>query len=94
MSNTMSNPINIEWTGKSYTEQIENLSEALDAAAAHIERKGHKPEPLYAGILKARNGEAEEEVAAIDLWADAETAFAKIAFKEWMVWPDGWTLTA
>ena len=46
----------IEWTGKSYTDQIDNLSEALDAAEYHIEKHGftdetfHEAETIFAEI--------------------------------------------
>ena len=36
----------IEWTGKSYTDQIDNLSEALEAAEFHIEKRGYTRETL------------------------------------------------
>jgi len=36
----------IEWTGKSYTDQIDNLSEALAEADNYIEKHGYTRETL------------------------------------------------
>lgn len=36
----------IEWTGRNYEDQIDNLSEALDAADSHIEKRGYTRETL------------------------------------------------
>jgi hypothetical protein len=36
----------IEWTGRNYEDQIDNLSEALEAAEFHIEKRGYTRETL------------------------------------------------
>jgi len=38
--------VSIEWSGKSYTDQIDNLSEALEAAENHIKEHGFTDETV------------------------------------------------
>jgi hypothetical protein len=40
----MTHKLDIEWTGTSYTDQIDNLSEALAAAESYIEGHGFTDE--------------------------------------------------
>lgn len=42
----MTNRLDIEWIGKSYTDKIDNLSEALDVAQRYCEEHGYDLENL------------------------------------------------
>lgn len=42
----MTHKLDIEWTGKSYTDQIDNFKEALDAAQRHCDNHGYSEDHI------------------------------------------------
>ncbi len=88
----MSSTLDIQWSGRSYSDQIENLDAALSAASDFITSKGELPSKVYGDVLSAC--EEDGEAPVMDLWTEAERVFAAIAFEGWMTEPDGWSLVA
>ena len=84
--------LQIEWTGKSYTDQIDNLSAAYRAAESvfDIDIDGQTVYKLH----QLDTAEGRTDTAACEIWNKAEAAFANVAFSEWAEWPENWLLTA
>lgn len=74
--------LDIYWTGKSYTNQIDNLDAAYDAAYAYARENDIN---LTAALLAYRQCNDAE-------WNAIESAFAEVAFEGWHTVPDGWGL--
>lgn len=84
--------LDIEWTGKSYSDQIDSLSGALNLTEHYIRQIANCDlQCLYKKTLaEADNG--DDKGPASLLWLNAESFFAEIAFSEWHTMPDNWSL--
>ena len=84
--------LDIEWSGASYTDEIENISKALDKTERFLKNKTDLDlEIVYQNMII----EIDEGIDAgpfYDLWLDAEHYFSEIAFEGWSSVPENWSL--
>ena len=85
--------LGIEWSGKSFSDDIEQLNVALDATETFLRKSDYEPDALYrAMLIEAENN--NQIGPATSAWLKAELYFSKIAFADWHTTPDNWSLTA
>lgn len=84
--------LDIEFTGASYTDEIENLSKVLDKTERFLKNKTDLDlEIVYQNVI-IEIDEGIDDGPFYDLWIDAEHYFAEIAFEGWVSVPENWSL--
>jgi len=85
--------LGLEWTGRVFSDKIDELAHALDVVETHLRQCGHEPAELYRKVL-AESENNHQIGPATSAWLEAEMLFADIAFMGWHTVPDNWSLTA
>lgn len=84
--------LDIEWTGASYTDEIENISKALDKTERFLKNKTDLDLEIVYQNMIIEIDEGINDGPFYDLWLDAEHYFAQIAFEGWSSVPENWSL--
>jgi len=84
--------LDIEWTGASYTDEIENISKALDKTERFLKNKTGLDLKLFYEAVLAEIDDNMDNGPFCDLWIDAEHYFAEIAFEDWASVPENFSL--
>lgn len=85
--------LGLEWTGKSFSDKIDDLKKALDATETFLRKADYEPDTLYRMVLiEAENN--NQIGPATSAWLKAELFFSELAFSNWHTIPDNWSLTA
>lgn len=84
--------LDIEWTGASYTDEIDNLEDALDRTERFIRSKTDLDLDVFYEKMLMEIDDNIDNGPFYDLWLDAEHYFAQIAFEGWSSVPENWSL--
>ena len=84
--------IDIEWTGTSYENKIDNLNDALDQTERWIESKTDLDLDVFYEKMLLEIDDNIDNGPFCTLWIEAEHCFSKIAFKGWLSVPDNFSL--
>ncbi len=84
--------LDIEWTGASYTDEIDNLEDALDRTERFIRSKTDLDLDVFYEKMLMEIDDNIDNGPFYDLWLDAEHYFSKIAFKGWLSVPVNFSL--
>jgi|11_taG_2_1085331.scaffolds.fasta_scaffold146414_2 hypothetical protein len=84
--------LDIEWSGTSHTDEIDNIKHALDQTECFLKKNTHLDLGVFYEALLSEIDEGVDSGPFCELWIEAEHYFSKIAFEGWSSVPDNWSL--